>query len=231
MAALGAGAGVVLLRSIVPNVLCLGSSTCRLLVRCCALALPLLCYVVALGFGHPANQIFILCASMFYFGLLGVAVHALGDTSRIEITPMASFVRVLWGFVKLPGVLFADAQSNLVRLLGFEIALSAHSYLMEVRRSDHSFFLLVNPVLVLVERGERSQLRRRHGRVFGRLFGGVAVLIGSSLVAAAYNGLALADRFGDGFLPKLVGTALIMLHSGGASVQIAWMRSRRPSAR
>jgi hypothetical protein len=139
---------------------------------------------------------------------------------------------------------FAVTHRAIVPMLvvGWEIALSAHSYGVETAgRSRPSlreglFFLIVNPTVVYPERGRVVGRPRLELRAIARILIGSVTMLGRDVVllgVATLPWLRVADLSeidGVASYARFVGTHLLLglglycAHSGLASIHIGWMR-------
>lgn len=184
-------------------------------------------------------------AGLAYFSGLGVLVHRLGAGLRgLAINQGALFCLAAIACVLVPSLALPFDEANVVRLMGFELALSIYSYLSETRSGraqcslrEALFFLIVNPTLVLPERGSvigEPQLSLVSARKLA--FGMCALVLsvfaaqaslwlpaGAAPEATATPGFRADAPFSYVFASY--GVATYLAHSGSASVQIAWMRA------
>ncbi len=128
-------------------------------------------------------------------------------------------------------------------VVGWEMMLSAHSYAVDTKvgglrpdLSDGIFFLLVNPTIVYVERGERLGPPRGDVFAVARMATGAVLMLGRSVALAVEPGvstLGLTEPRTPGsvsaYLRFCATYAVLVLglycaQSGLASMQIGWMR-------
>jgi hypothetical protein len=228
---------VVLLRSL-PAALWLSFGTQHAARRRVAAlaALALACALVALVRPAHLAELPYLCGGLLYFAVLSLGVHWLGaQAGLLRLTKPALFLACALAFVLVPALAVRSAQGMVLRMFGFEIMLSAYSYLADVyetgqkpTRAQALFFLLVNPTLVFTDRG------RPLPAVEGVRPGTSRVLLGALSVAAglfAARSYALLEGVFNAGGALLLAVQIVCTyfatywtHAGVASVQIGWMR-------
>ncbi len=233
-------ATLVALRSLPAVVYCLGSRSVGITLKFTAA----LAFIVISGFalsvdGSGFAEVPYLAGGLVYFFILSYGAHWLGDhPARLPVTEPAIFATCAISCVLIPCVLLPVNEANAIRIFGLELALSMYSYLHEARvgrkqytRSHALFFLLVNPTLVLPEQGRIISPPGLTGRSVLRFAFGIATLLSSVAVAQSYFLFESRSAVSDLGLVWYTmvfttqGIALTLLHSGLASVQIAWLRA------
>jgi hypothetical protein len=136
--------------------------------RAVAGALFVAVLAVAEGLGCPVLMpLAIALGALGYFGVLALGAHQLGRVLHGGHYSRALLLALLTGaYVYLPATLVSGGPGFTIQLIGWEMMLAAYSYVVETTRpgardavesslGDCVFFILVNPCLVYVERGER----------------------------------------------------------------------------
>ena len=185
-----------------------------------------------------------IAAIYAYFAAIGSLIPRATELLRDRrITRPALLIACAFAFLLLPAVLVPGAGKPVALILGWDLVLSAYSYIVDVADSDERpalrpclFFLLVNPVLVYAQRGERLGPPRFDRR--GSLRAGLGLLV------LGFG--ALLPRLSEPFETQLAGTAplggtlpafaltlalaaqrfflVYVQHSGLASLQIGLIR-------
>lgn len=170
-----------------------------------------------------------------YLAVLCAVVHLLAvhTHQRTPAIRLSFFCLAMSTFVFVPA--FGVVQHRLfASVVGWEMAFSAYSVFVEAPRQpsrpsagDVLFFLMVDPVLVFSQRGQRSTVGRRWGTGMRRVLLGVfGLLLGGGLLPAALSAAGSLPR--DILGLWLAGAAsfltLYAAHSGLASLQIGLMR-------
>lgn len=150
-----------------------------------------------------------------------------------SVTPQGAFGLAWILCVVVPVAALPAECSAWHRAYGFELVLALYSWAAEAHRvkevrsrGDALFFLMVSPVLVVQERGERIGCPALRRRALHRIMVGVLTVGASGAIAQASAIGAAAGAWHDVIAARILlqGTALVLLHSGVASVQIGWMR-------
>jgi hypothetical protein len=177
-----------------------------------------------------------------YFVLCAIAIHALRHVIRPSAVRAGAllFVACLL-FVAVPAVSLHEPGMAALLVVGWEVALSAHSYGVDTLGRASSWrgaltFLLVHPTLVYAERPGPVAPPGGDWRAGLRILAGTMTLVGREAALVAVAGVPwtrpadLGDvvgprsylNFATSQLPLLIG--LYCAHSGLASIQIGWMR-------
>lgn len=184
-----------------------------------------------------------LTGGLIYFYIVSCGIHWFANNSSCLRLTRSTIISLCALFnLLLPCLILPTAEANQIRLFGFEMMLSSYSYIVEIskgrKRSSKSealFFLLVNPTIVLHESGAKICKEKFDLRAVARLLVGAVTLAASVFIAESYsilldtdflarlpNYLFSANRFIAEFIALL--TTTYFIHSGSASVQIAWMQ-------
>jgi len=189
--------------------------------------------LIAIGGSYPGELLYIMLGLVYFTGV-ALAAHWLATQSRaLQLTPAAVFALAAFLTVLLPCLFARAGEANVIRLFGFELMLSIYSYVVDrtratnqSSRADALFFLLVNPVLVLSERGTQFGEPRFRFAAAARIVAGAATIAGAVVVGQSYLVLDSEVRTQPLWVALVAANnivALSMLHSGAASVQIGWM--------
>ena len=221
----------VLLRSMAP-LLCGGfSKGSPMSVRLFAMAQ--VCVTVRLGLSAECEMLWEaphLVGGLLYFICLGTLAERWARTASKVFSrgALMGLCAVLCLYV--PCVVDSRAEANSIRLLGFELTFSMYSYVVEASRgyllspAEARFFMLVNPTLVVRQRGVREGRPRLRSRGCLRIARGVAELVGAVASAQAYVVLPQLQGVADlALIFATHATALFLLHAGSASCQIGWL--------
>jgi hypothetical protein len=177
-------------------------------------------------------------------GLGAVLVHAVSPLIGRHLA-RAGAVLVLGClvFVLAPAMLVPRAAAGFAVVLGWELALSAHSYAVDTTASgarpplrQAAFFLLVDPTFVYRERVEPHARAALRAGALGRIARGAAMLVGRNAALLAVQAVPAlrpidltdvsdAATYGHFLATQAVlALGLYCAHAGLASVQIGWMR-------
>jgi hypothetical protein len=154
------------------------------------------------------------------------------------IRRLALFGALLGIFVLLPGMVLPEPAVFVAVPMGWEVALSAYSYLLDARAkdpwwpslSDGLFFLIVDPTLVYRDRGKKLACPSASSGFWRCVLGGAAMALHGAILAVLV--VSPLSRFGSATagglatLSNCVARALAgyAIHSGSASIQIGAMR-------
>lgn len=165
---------------------------------------------------------------VLYF-LIATAVSI--GACRQGLGRFSAFILFVAVFVILPALFPFGSLRSFGVVVGWEFLLASYSIRVDgyvgrrrPRVSEHLFFVLVNPCIVYLERGQQSG--RVGPRGLGRCLLGALVILCGRLAQATVDRHRLADLSSASYVVGLVllsGT--YMQHSGLASVQIGLMRS------
>ncbi len=177
-----------------------------------------------------------------YYVLLGLSVYWLAaNPNRFEVTKPALFLLCASAYLVIPAAVLPGLSGVAFLVVGWDMMFSSYSYLMEAAKqkrpptlSECLFFLLVNPTLVFVERGQRVGEPSLHKRALLRI--GASLLIIFIHFALLSPASQLVRNLPPGAFVQLTGmqqlvafglssfVAFYAAHSGLASFQIGWMR-------
>jgi hypothetical protein len=239
----GGTVAVVLTQRLLPFVLCLairprGAPVIRRVMWASAWAAS-----AAAGWWCGATiSLALVAAASAYYVALGLCIHPLSAWMAAGLVTRSGALALLFFFcLLLPGLASSEAGLNTFLFLGWDLAMSGYSYVVETSRrgavrpplGDCLFFLLVNPTVVYTARG-----REVPGPIAiagtSRVLGGIGLLL---LNVAVLRSLAAWLHAAKPLASLPAGVALgatafafarfieiYAAHSGLASLQIGLMR-------
>ena len=190
---------------------------------------------------QPSYLIDLLFVGSYYVAA-AIGLHYLAPRmGKVEVAGGALMVALAAAFLLVPSlILSGDTSRTLLLLPGWDLMLKGYGYLRDAPKSDSRphiqeslFFLLVNPVLVYSERGNRIGDAAIDRRGLVRALGGILAI---GLAIAALMPLAAIIRDAPEQLLGVAETPMTLAlfgvvqllggyaaHSGLASVQIGMM--------
>lgn len=177
----------------------------------------------------------------YFVGVSALVPLLLQPLRSAQLTRGGLFAACAGVFLVLPGLVLPPQARLAALLIGWDLTLSSYSYVVEVARgraraarSDCLFFLLVNPALVYVDRGECFGRPRLEGRGLMRAALGLGTLLAASALLVPVcahvkrHGVAVGSLQAVGLGAVAYAVLRFLLeyarHSGLASLQIGLMR-------
>ena len=191
------------------------------------------CATLALALGTDCSMIHEaphLMGGLVYFLSLCALVLRWAPAAAAAFSPGALFGLCAFFCMYVPCLVDFRPEANAIRLLGFELMFSFYSYIVEtgsgyrLAPAEARFFLLVNPTLVVRQRGTPVGTPGVRPRGCLRIARGIAELCGAVMSAQFYVEVPEQQGALDlAFIFATHATALYLLHAGTASCQIGWL--------